>query len=42
MDQNRSEGQTPGEAILVRRAIGLDAGAFGGSYDAPVDRLDGH
>jgi hypothetical protein len=42
VNQNRSEGQTSDEALLVQRAIGLDAGAFGRSYDAHIDRVYGH
>jgi len=40
--QNRSEGQTSDEAILVQRAIGHDAEAFGRLYDMNVDRVYRH
>ena len=42
MDQNRSEGQTSNEAMLVQRAIGHDAEAFGRLYDMHVDRVYRH
>jgi len=40
--QNRSEGQTSDETILVQRAIGHDAEAFGRLYDIHVDRVYRH
>jgi len=40
--QNRSEGQTSDEAMLVQRAIGHDAEAFGRLYDMYVDRVYRH
>jgi len=40
--QNRSEGQTSDEAMLVQRAIGHDAEAFGRLYDMHVDRVYRH
>ena len=42
MNQNRSEEQTLDEAILVQRAIGHDAEAFGRLYDMNVDRVYRH
>ena len=42
MNQNRSEGQTSDEAMLVQRAIGHDAEAFGRLYDMNVDRVYRH
>ncbi len=42
MKQNRSEGQTSDEAMLVQRAIGHDAEAFGRLYDMNVDRVYRH
>jgi RNA polymerase sigma-70 factor (ECF subfamily) len=39
---NPSEGQTPNEVILVQRAIGHDAEAFGRLYDMHVDRVYRH
>ena len=42
MKQNRSEGQTSDEAMLVQRAIGHDAEAFGRLYDMYVDRVYRH
>ena len=42
MNHNRSEGQTSDEAMLVQRAIGHDAEAFGRLYDMHVDRVYGH
>ena len=42
MNQNRFEGETSDEAMLVRRAIGHDAEAFGRLYDMRVDRVYGH
>ena len=42
MKQNRSEGQTSDEAMLVQRAIGHDAEAFGRLYDMHVDRVYRH
>ena len=42
MNQNRSEGQTSDEAMLVQRAIGYDAEAFGRLYDMHVDRVYKH
>jgi RNA polymerase sigma-70 factor (ECF subfamily) len=40
--QNHSEGQTSDEAMLVQRAIGRDAKAFGRLYDMHVDRVYRH
>jgi len=40
--QNHSEGQTSDEAMLVERAIGHDAEAFGRLYDMHVDRVYRH
>jgi len=40
--QDRSEGQAADEAILVERAIGHDADAFGKLYDMHVDRVYRH
>jgi len=42
VDQNRSEGQTSDEAMLVQRAIGHDAEAFARLYDMHVDRVYRH
>ena len=42
MNQNRSEGQTSDEVMLVQRAIGHDAEAFGRLYDMHVDRVYRH
>ena len=42
MNQNRSEGWTSDEAVLVQKAIGHDAVAFGKLYDMHVDRLYRH
>ena len=42
MYKNRSEGQTSDEAMLVQRAIGHDAEAFGRLYDMHVDRVYRH
>jgi RNA polymerase sigma-70 factor (ECF subfamily) len=42
VNQNRSEGQTSDEAMLVQRAIGHDAEAFGRLYDMNVDRVYRH
>ncbi|MFP3898913.1 MAG: RNA polymerase sigma factor [Dehalococcoidia bacterium] len=42
MSPNDSEGQTSEEAILVERAIGHDADAFGRLYDMHVDRVYRH
>jgi len=39
---NRSEGQTSDEAMLVQRAIGYDAEAFGRLYDMHADRVYRH
>ncbi len=39
MKPGRSEGQTSNEAMLVQRAIGHDAEAFGRLYDMHVDRV---
>jgi len=39
VSQNRSEGQTSEEAMLVQKAIGHDAEAFGRLYDMHVDRV---
>jgi len=39
VNQNRSEGTTLDEAILVQKAIGHDAEAFGKLYDMHVDRV---
>jgi len=40
--QNRSEGQTSDEAMLVQKAIGHDTEAFGRLYDMHVDRVYRH
>jgi len=40
--QNRSEEHASDEAVLVQRAIGHDAGAFGRLYDMHVDRVYRH
>ncbi|MFO7773104.1 MAG: sigma-70 family RNA polymerase sigma factor [Dehalococcoidia bacterium] len=42
MYRDRSEGQTSDEAVLVERAVGRDANAFGKLYDMHVDRVYGH
>jgi len=42
VNQNRSEGQTADEAMLVQRAISYDAEAFGRLYDMHVDRVYRH
>jgi len=42
VNQNRSEGQTSDETMLVQRAIGYDAEAFGKLYDMHVDRVYRH
>ena len=42
MNQNRFEGQTSDEAMLVQRAIGHDAEAFGRLYDMHIDRVYRH
>jgi len=42
VNQNRSEGQTSDEAMLVQRPVGHDARAFGKPYDMHVDRVYGH
>jgi len=42
VNQNRSEGQTSDEAMLVQKAIGHDAEAFGRLYDMHVDRVYRH
>ena len=42
MDQDRSEAQTPDEALLVQRTIARDAEAFGKLYDVHVDRVYRH
>jgi len=42
VDQNHSEGRTSDEAMLVQRAIGHDAEAFGKLYDMHVDRVYRH
>jgi RNA polymerase sigma factor (sigma-70 family) len=42
VNQNRSEGQTSDEAMLVQRAISHDAEAFGTLYDMHVDRVYKH
>ncbi|HEY4711758.1 MAG TPA: sigma-70 family RNA polymerase sigma factor [Dehalococcoidia bacterium] len=42
MNQNRSEGQTADEAMLLQGAIGHDAEAFGRLYDMHVDRVYRH
>jgi len=39
VNQNRSEGITSDEAILVQKAIGHDTEAFGKLYDMHVDRV---
>jgi RNA polymerase sigma-70 factor (ECF subfamily) len=40
--ENRSEEQISDEAMLVQKAIGHDAHAFGGLYDMHVDRVYRH
>jgi RNA polymerase sigma-70 factor (ECF subfamily) len=40
--QNRSEGQTADEAMLLQKAIGHDAEAFGRLYDMHVNRVYRH
>jgi RNA polymerase sigma-70 factor (ECF subfamily) len=42
VNQNHSEEQTLDEALLVQRAIGRDAEAFGRLYDMHVDRVYRH
>jgi hypothetical protein len=42
VNQNRYEGQTLDGAMLVQRAIGHDAKAFGRLYDIHVDRVYGY
>jgi RNA polymerase sigma-70 factor (ECF subfamily) len=42
VNQNRSEGQTSDEAVLVQKAVGHDAEAFGKLYDMHVDRVYRH
>jgi RNA polymerase sigma-70 factor (ECF subfamily) len=42
VNQNRSEGKTSDEAMLVQKAIGHDAEAFGRLYDMHVDRVYRH
>ena len=42
MYQNHSKGQTPDEAMLVQKAIGHDASAFGRLYDMHIDRVYRH
>ena len=42
MYQNNSEGQALDEAMLVQKAIGHDANAFGRLYDMHVDRVYRH
>jgi RNA polymerase sigma-70 factor (ECF subfamily) len=42
VNQNHSEEQTSDEALLVQRAIGRDAEAFGRLYDMHVDRVYRH
>ena len=42
MNHNRYEGQTLDEAMLVQRASGHDAKAFGRLYDIHVDRVYGY
>ena len=39
MNRDRSEGTASDEAILVRKAIGHDAEAFGRLYDMHIDRV---
>ena len=39
MNQKHSEGKTSNEAMLVQKAIGHDANAFGRLYDMYVDRV---
>jgi RNA polymerase sigma factor (sigma-70 family) len=39
---NPSEGQASDEAVLVRRAVGRDAEAFGRLYDMHIDRVYRH
>jgi len=42
VNQNRCEGETLDEAMLVQRAIGDDAEAFGRLYDMHVGRIYGY
>jgi RNA polymerase sigma-70 factor (ECF subfamily) len=42
VNQNHSEEQTSDEVLLVQRAIGRDAEAFGRLYDMHVDRVYRH
>ena len=42
MNQNRSEGQTSDEDMLVQRTVGHDAEASGGLDGMHVDRVYGH
>jgi RNA polymerase sigma-70 factor (ECF subfamily) len=42
VNQNHSEEQTSDEAVLVQRAIGHDAEAFGRLYDMHLDRVYRH
>jgi len=42
VNQNRSEGKKSDEAMLVQKAIGHDAEAFGRLYDMHVDRVYRH
>ncbi len=42
MYHNRSERQAPDEVILVQRAVGHDADAFGKLYDMHIDRVYRH
>ncbi|OGN97231.1 MAG: hypothetical protein A2Z77_06610 [Chloroflexi bacterium RBG_13_51_36] len=42
MYHNPSEGQASDEAVLVQRAVGHDAEAFGKLYDMHVDRIYRH
>jgi len=42
VNQNRYEGQTSDEAMLVQRAIGHDAEAFGRLYDMHIGRVYGY
>ena len=42
MNQNRFEGQTSDEDMLVKKAVGHDAEAFGRLYDMHIDRVYRH
>jgi RNA polymerase sigma-70 factor, ECF subfamily len=42
VNQNGSEGRSSDEAVLIQRAVGHDAEAFGKLYDIHVDRIYRH